>query len=121
MEQAISTHPNGASVREDSSPAELVAWTLQRFAGQRMIMTTSFGMEGCALIDMYAKQGGRLTVVYLDTRGSGRSEQPPAPTDYAYAQLSADIDALRDHLRQERVCPAARASDDLYNADRGEL
>jgi phosphoadenosine phosphosulfate reductase len=32
-----------------------------------MLMTTSFGMEGCALIDMYARSQVPLTVVYLDT------------------------------------------------------
>jgi phosphoadenosine phosphosulfate reductase len=56
-----------ALVSEQSSPMELVAWTLDRYSSQRMIMTTSFGMEGCALIDMYARQGAQLTVVYLDT------------------------------------------------------
>ncbi len=30
-------------------------------------MTTSFGMEGCCLIDLYAAQGRPLTVIYLDT------------------------------------------------------
>jgi phosphoadenosine phosphosulfate reductase len=30
-------------------------------------MTTAFGMEGCALIDMYAELGARLKVVYIDT------------------------------------------------------
>jgi len=32
-----------------------------------MVITTSFGMEGCALIDMYAAHGEPLTVIYLDT------------------------------------------------------
>lgn len=52
---------------EASSPQEIVAWTLNRFAHQRMIMTTSFGMEGCALVDMYARHQQPMTVVYLDT------------------------------------------------------
>ncbi len=30
-------------------------------------MTTSFGMEGCCLIDLCAAQGRPLTVIYLDT------------------------------------------------------
>ena len=57
--------------------------------------------------DLYFRTLCRLerffTVVYLDTRGSGRSERPPNATDYKYDQFSADLDALRDHLRQERV------------------
>ncbi len=54
-------------VSEDSSPAELIAWMLRRFAGQRVVMTTAFGMEGCALIDMIAERTNRFKVVYIDT------------------------------------------------------
>ena len=54
-------------ISEDTPTDRFIAWTLERFAGQRMIMTTSFGMEGCALIDMYAAHGLPLTVIYLDT------------------------------------------------------
>lgn len=32
-----------------------------------MVITTSFGMEGCVLLDMYAAHGLPLTIVYLDT------------------------------------------------------
>ena len=48
-------------------PSEFIAWTIERFRNRRMVITTSFGMEGCALIDMYAAQGAAPTVVYLDT------------------------------------------------------
>ena len=55
------------SITEDSPTDELIAWSLERFANQRLVLTTSFGMEGCALIDMYASHGQPVTVVYLDT------------------------------------------------------
>jgi len=55
------------SVSEASRPEEIVAWSLERFAHQRMVVTTSFGMEGCALIDMYARHQRPVTVIYLDT------------------------------------------------------
>ncbi|MCO6438764.1 MAG: phosphoadenylyl-sulfate reductase [Phycisphaerae bacterium] len=55
------------SINEDTPTDEFIAWSLERFAGQNMVMTTSFGMEGCALIDMYARHGRPLTVIYLDT------------------------------------------------------
>jgi phosphoadenosine phosphosulfate reductase len=60
---------NGAktSVDENSPPADIIAWTLERFADERMAITTSFGMEGCALIDMYAAHQKPVTVIYLDT------------------------------------------------------
>lgn len=55
------------AVNENTPTDKLITWTMERFARQRMIMTTSFGMEGCALIDMYAKVGKPLTCIYLDT------------------------------------------------------
>ena len=56
-----------ADIGEDSPPERVVGWLLQRFAGRRMVVTTGFGMEGCALIDMVARHGGALPVLYLDT------------------------------------------------------
>ena len=54
-------------ITEDAPTERLIPWTLERFASQRLILTTSFGMEGCALVDMYAGYGKRFTVAYLDT------------------------------------------------------
>jgi proline iminopeptidase len=44
-----------------------------------------------------------FTMVYLDTRGSGRSEKPQKSIDYTYAHFTADLDGLRRHLRQDKV------------------
>ncbi len=55
------------AISETTDTADFIEWTLERFAHQRMVLTTQFGMEGCALIDMYASHGRPLTVVYLDT------------------------------------------------------
>ncbi len=64
--EALDTrHP--PKVSEDSPPGAVVDWALGRFADRRMILTTAFGMEGCALIDMLAARAGRFTVVYMDT------------------------------------------------------
>jgi phosphoadenosine phosphosulfate reductase len=55
--------------RDERIPTEqFIGWTLERFRHRRMVLTTSFGMEGCALVDMYARAGGAPTVVYLDTK-----------------------------------------------------
>jgi phosphoadenosine phosphosulfate reductase len=54
-------------IGEDSPPERVVGWMLQRFAGWRLVVTTGFGMEGCALVDMIARHGGALSVLYLDT------------------------------------------------------
>ncbi len=42
------------------------------------------------------------TVVYLDQRGCGRSERPPA---YSMDLLVEDVEALRQHLGAERIVP----------------
>ena len=57
----------GEPITEDTPTDQVIGWTLQRFSGHNLIMTTSFGMEGCALVDMYARHNVPLTVVYLDT------------------------------------------------------
>jgi proline iminopeptidase len=41
-----------------------------------------------------------FTMVYVDTRGTGRSERPKAPEAYGWANLTADLEALRGHLEQ---------------------
>lgn len=51
----------------EPSPQELVAWSLKTFVGKRMALTTGFGMEGCALLDMYAQHQIPLQVIYIDT------------------------------------------------------
>ncbi len=67
MEMYLDSRGLGEPITEDTPTERVIGWTLDRFANQRMIMTTSFGMEGCALIDMYARFTVPLTVVYLDT------------------------------------------------------
>jgi phosphoadenosine phosphosulfate reductase len=54
-------------IGEDSPPERVVAWMLNRFAGRRLVVTTAFGMEGCALIDMIARHDVPVPVLYLDT------------------------------------------------------
>jgi phosphoadenosine phosphosulfate reductase len=61
-----------AAFGEHCSPAELVKWSLEKFSDQPMVMTTSFGMEGCVLMDLYNKALGelnlpKLTVASIDT------------------------------------------------------
>lgn len=65
--------PVEAEARDDqglceySKPGDLISWALDRFRGRNILTTTAFGMEGCALIDMIARAGGGIDVVYLDT------------------------------------------------------
>jgi phosphoadenosine phosphosulfate reductase len=55
------------SIDESTPTEQFIEWTLERFRNRRLVITTSFGMEGCALIDMYAGKGAAVTVVYIDT------------------------------------------------------
>lgn len=47
--------------------------------------------------------GAGLTMVYLDTRGTGRSHEPPSEEDYRWGQFAADLDELRENLGQDTV------------------
>lgn len=57
----------GAPIRPDAPPAEITRWAVGHFADRRLAMTTQFGMEGCALLDMVARPGVPVRVIYLDT------------------------------------------------------
>lgn len=90
-------------ITETSDTAEFIGWTLERFGHQPMILTTQFGMEGCALIDMYAGHGVPLTVVYLDTMFL-------FPETYALRdRMAARYPHLRFENRGTTLTPAAQA------------
>lgn len=37
---------------DESTPTDqFIAWTIERFRHRRVVVTTSFGMEGCTLIE----------------------------------------------------------------------
>ncbi len=67
--------PGGASaldrrrlaINEYAPPQRLIEWALARFESWKIVVTTGFGMEGCALVDMIARTGAGLTITYLDT------------------------------------------------------
>ena len=96
-------------VGEDSPPAGVVAWMLERFAGRRLVVTTGFGMEGCALIDMIARHGVAIPVLYLDT-------------GFLFPETLRLRDRLADrypHLSFERRAPSLSptAQEDRYGPD----
>ncbi|HEX6617738.1 MAG TPA: phosphoadenylyl-sulfate reductase [Gemmatimonadales bacterium] len=62
-----SNAPAPITIDEESAPEDIVAWALHRFAGRELVLTTSFGMEGCALIDIVARRLVPARVVWLDT------------------------------------------------------
>jgi len=95
--------PHTAAIGEESPPEEIVAWTLRRFAGRELVVTTSFGMEGCALIDMVARHGVPIPVVWLDTMFL-------FPETYALRdRLAARYPHLRFENRGTTLTPGAQA------------
>lgn len=67
-----STVSQDPPITPESSPQQLIAWGLRRFTKQPIVLTTSFGMEGCALLDMSSKAIAEfhlppLTVACIDT------------------------------------------------------
>lgn len=52
----------------DRVPAErVVAWSIERFGAGGLVITSAFGLEGCVLIDLYARTGAPVTITHLDT------------------------------------------------------
>ena len=91
------------TVAEEPGPDEVVAWTLRRFKDREVVATTSFGMEGCALIDMVARQGTPIRVIYLDTMFL-------FPETYALRdRMAARYPWLRFENHGTRLTPEAQA------------
>ena len=67
MQFPVLSAPIVPQIDEDAPTEKLIEWTLEQYADQRMVLTTGFGMEGCALIDLYAAHEQPLDVIYLDT------------------------------------------------------
>ncbi|MCH8018062.1 MAG: phosphoadenosine phosphosulfate reductase family protein, partial [Acidobacteria bacterium] len=67
MQLPVLSPPDELPIGEESSTEKLIEWTLERFSHQKLVLTTGFGMEGCALIEMYAAHRKPLDVIYLDT------------------------------------------------------
>lgn len=44
-----------------------------------------------------------LTLVFIDSRGCGRSQQPPTTNDYRYSDFAKDLEGIRRALGAEKV------------------
>lgn len=67
LDQFDPSAASAAAINEFAPPEKLVEWAVRRFDAWRIVVTTQFGMEGCALIDMLAETGVPLTITYMDT------------------------------------------------------
>jgi proline iminopeptidase len=68
-----------------------------------MALTNSWGLSLRALRAMYRPLEERLTLVYFDPRGMGGSGPVREDSDRGLAAVRADFQALRAHLKLERV------------------
>ncbi len=50
-----------------SEPNELLAWIRNKFDSSKIVLTTSFGLEGCILIDMCSRTDLQIRVADIDT------------------------------------------------------
>ena len=68
-----------------------------------MALTNSWGLSLEALRAMYRPLEEKLTLVYFDPRGMGGSGPVRDESDRGLAAVRADFQALRSHLRLEKV------------------
>ena len=103
-----------ARLAEDASPQEIIGWVLDRFADRRLVLTTAFGLEGCALVDMVARRGREVRVVWVDTMFL-------FPETYRLRErLAARYPHLRFEQRQAGLTPEeqeARHGPELWRRD----
>ena len=68
-----------------------------------MALTNSWGLSLEALRAMYSPLEEQLTLVYFDPRGMGGSDPVREDADRGLAAVRADFEALRAHLKLEKV------------------
>ena len=64
MENRLNIFP---FIHRQSSPFEVVEWLTSAYSADQVVLTTSFGMEGCALISMLDRKQFHPTVADIDT------------------------------------------------------
>ena len=57
----------GGAADAHAEPQRIVNWALRRFRHRSLVVTTGFGMEGCAMLDMLASTGESIDVHWIDT------------------------------------------------------
>jgi proline iminopeptidase len=67
-----------------------------------LVMHGGLGGDHTSLHPWLDPLGDEMRLIYYDHRGNGRSGRPPSET-ITFERLCADADALREHLRFEKV------------------
>jgi proline iminopeptidase len=101
---AVSDSPTLAAGEFSAGLNGLKLWFRVAGSGPVCIMPTpAWGPSSDLYFRTLAPLEKFFTVVYLDSRGTGRSERAGTPTGYTWEALVSDIDALRVHLKQEKI------------------
>lgn len=90
--------------RSTFKSGDLILWYMASGKGPVCLMPSpSWGVSS----DMYFRTlkplESMFTVVYMDARGVGRSAKAKSPAEYTWDHLAGDLEALRVHLKQDKV------------------
>jgi proline iminopeptidase len=67
-----------------------------------LVPTPGWGASADMYIKSFAPLRRNFTLIFLDTRGSGRSDAPAKASGYRFAKFIDDLETLRRHLKLER-------------------
>ena len=72
-------------------------------SGPRLVCLPGGPGRAAAYLEDLGGLSGDRTLVLLDGRATGRSEVPADPASLRFDRLAADVEALREHLGEERL------------------
>jgi proline iminopeptidase len=72
-------------------------------SGPRLVCLPGGPGRASAYLEDLGGLEAERTLVRLDTRGTGHSELPADPSSMRFDRLAADVEALREHLQEERI------------------
>lgn len=79
-------------------------------AGPRLVCLPGGPGRASAYLEDLGGLSADRTLVLLDPRATGRSEVPADPASLRFDRLAADVEALREHLGEERLAVLAHSA-----------
>ena len=105
--ELVADPPTGAALREGEYTAELNGmklWFKVSGAGPVCLMPTpAWGPSSDLYFRTLKSMERTFTIVYIDSRGTGRSGRAKTLQEYHWDHLVGDLEAMRAYLRQEKV------------------
>lgn len=84
---------------EGKDAEEVVKWAVDRFGSDRLVVTTSFGIQSAVMLHMVSEIVPNVTVVWVDTGYF-------PPETYRYAEQLCDRLQIRLKIYQSELSPA---------------